>query len=98
MRFTSNVLRAAACVGVLVIGAPASGSPLQDQSAPRGPGATHHDGDRMPESCGIPTEVRRDKFPGRAGVVCGMDANGNPLVLSVHRSMRFPAITTSASE
>jgi hypothetical protein len=95
MPINVSTLRAAACVGILVLSVPASGNPAQDQAVPRGTDATDHDGRRMPESCGITTERQPDKH---RGVVCGMDANGNPVVISIQRSMQFPAITTSASE
>jgi hypothetical protein len=94
MPINASTLRAAACIGILVLSAPASGNPLQDQATRRGTNAAGLDSD-VPKSCGVTTERRWGKH---RGVLCGMDANGNPVIISIHRSMRFPAITTRASE
>jgi hypothetical protein len=95
MPINASTLHTAACAGILVLSAPASGNPLQDQAAPLSSDATDHDGRRMPASCSFATEFRRDKY---RGVVWGMDANGNPVAISIYRSKRFPGITTSVSE
>lgn len=83
MRFTSNLLRAAACAGILALGAPAFSNPLQDRQADDAQRtAAVQYGRRIPApQAGAIAALRRGEHGGLVDVVSGIDANGNPIVV-----------------